>query len=48
VTCTLLKLSGLVRLRHPGQLEDTILFREKRPIGQGPQGVAIIEDPRLS
>jgi hypothetical protein len=48
VTCTLLKLSGLIRLRHPGQLEDTILFREKRPIGQGPQGAAIIEDPRLS
>ncbi|MCJ7635232.1 hypothetical protein MUP77_22935 [Candidatus Bathyarchaeota archaeon] len=46
-TCTLLKLSSLVRLKNPGELEGIILHKENRPIGQGPQGVAIINDPQL-
>ena len=46
-TCTLLRLSNLTLLKKYGELDQILLFKEKRPIGGGPQGVAIIENPNF-
>jgi hypothetical protein len=46
-TCTLLKLSSLKKLLHPGKLEDFVLVSEGRPIKQPPQRGAIVIDPHL-
>jgi len=45
--CTLLKLTSLDRLLHPGRLEDFILAKERRLIKQAPQSVAMVVDPHL-
>lgn len=46
--CTLLKLTSLEELLHPGKLEDFVRVKEGRPIKQGPRRVAIVIDPHLS
>lgn len=46
--CTLLKLTSLKRLRFQGKLADFVLAKQRRPITQAPQGVAIVIDPQLS